>query len=164
MLRNRLLEGIWSGSITARPASDPGPISRAVAEIVKIPTISLTGTTRLAGLRMLPESTELLPGLSLGDVLAEELGLDVPYGAIVIFEAENDVEPIDTAQLRTLVEWALLEVLMPVRSGSGTPGASAREIGSVARALFQDESLNARFFPPSHFPGPEAEIEQRAAG
>jgi hypothetical protein len=47
------------------------------------------------------ESAELLPGASLGDVLAEELGIDIPHDAVVL------IEPVASAEAEEISGHAL---------------------------------------------------------
>ncbi|GAA6209915.1 hypothetical protein NBRC116601_32080 [Cognatishimia sp. WU-CL00825] len=54
-----------------------------------LPVITLTSKRDLSQPIAMMESAEVLPGISLGDVLAEELGLDVPYGALVLVQPQG---------------------------------------------------------------------------
>lgn len=165
MLTTKLLQGIWDGTITVLPDGQKGPVAEALMRIVSVPTVSLASRMSLGGVRLLPESTELLPGASLGDVLVEELGIEVPYGAIVVLEDESAAPAgeVDDGRLRILIERALLDVVLPADSRRTAAGPAAAD-----RLVFRDHGLNRRFFPglvQDASPGGQGPgLEQRAAG
>jgi hypothetical protein len=165
MLTTKLLQGIWDGTISVLPGGKQGPVADALTRIVSVPTVSLACRMSLGGVRLLPESTELLPGASLGDVLVEELGIEVPYGAIVVLEDASAAASgeVDAGRLRMLIERALLDVVLPADGRRAPAGPAAAE-----RLVFRDHGLNTRFFPglaQDASPGGQGPgLEQRAAG
>ncbi|MGJ8544655.1 MAG: hypothetical protein ACSHWZ_04360 [Sulfitobacter sp.] len=58
----------------------------------------------------MPEDIEPIPGICLGDILAEELDADVPYGALVVIRNQNALPNISYAA-GALVGEALLRVI-----------------------------------------------------
>ncbi|MGC9370093.1 MAG: hypothetical protein ACP5DX_11195 [Paracoccaceae bacterium] len=63
--------------------------------LLPLRTVHLTAKTGIDRVCIIPDETELMPALPLGDVLVEELELDVPYGTmVVITEAEQQPIPM----------------------------------------------------------------------
>lgn len=169
MLKRKLIEGIWNGTIAALPAGQKGRIAHAIGQIVDVPTVCLTPADDIGGIRLLPESIELMPDVTLGDMLAEELGVDVPYGAIVVFEdgAAAVSEVADTLRLRGLIEQALLDIVLPSQAARAKAAGrlTEGEKAASAKLRFRDHGLNDRFFARTSSGVPaEPPIEQRAAG
>ncbi|GHD99224.1 hypothetical protein U879_09575 [Defluviimonas sp. 20V17] len=136
---NILLEQIWSGAVTVWRDGEQGEIARGVCALLPVETICLANAEPHRAPRILPEATELLPGLSLGDVLAEELGLTVPFGAVVIFEEVAQAP----GQFQSGDEiWdEAAKALQYVGRDVSHP-----EAATVPPAGFRDDGLNARFF------------------
>lgn len=136
---NILLEQIWSGAVTVWRDGEKGEIARGISALLPVETICLANAGPHRAPRVLPEATELLPGLSLGDVLAEELGLTVPFGAVVVFEevAEDAGQSQSGDEIWDEATRALQYV---GRDGTRPKGAP------VPPAGFRDDGLNARFF------------------
>lgn len=86
-----LLELIWQGGL--RPAEGPGAarMTRLLRALLPVRTICLTAAAGIDRTRVLTEDSELMPALPLGDVLAEELGLEVPYGVLVVIDDEGQL-------------------------------------------------------------------------
>ncbi|WP_146194463.1 MULTISPECIES: hypothetical protein [unclassified Thioclava] len=92
MKSNNLLAQIWEGSVKQVSAGAGSQGSLVAAALLPAQTVVLRSTHKEASLLVLPESEELLPGISLGDVLVEELGIEVPYGSLVVIEPANAAE------------------------------------------------------------------------
>ncbi|EAQ01995.1 hypothetical protein OB2597_20261 [Pseudooceanicola batsensis HTCC2597] len=56
--------------------------------------VLLTAETGRAPVEVLMDDAEMMPALPLGDVLVEELGLDVPYGALVVLRDAGSPAPV----------------------------------------------------------------------
>ncbi len=84
MRNGELLEMIWRGDIVSSDSDAARRMARVLGTLVPLPIICLSARTGVDRSLLLLEETELMPGLPLGDVLAEELGIDVPYGAMVV--------------------------------------------------------------------------------
>ncbi len=136
---NILLEQIWSGAVTVWRDGEKGEIARGVSTLLAVETICLANAEPHRAPRVLPEATELLPGLSLGDVLAEELGVTVPFGAVVVFE--EVAETSDPSQSGDEIWDEATKVLQYVGRDGANAGAA-----KVPSAGFRDDGLNARFF------------------
>lgn len=92
MDRNDLLTIIWSGKVKVRSSSDRSPLATLLDGILSVPTVSLIATTGIKRPTAFADSAELMPGLQLGDVLAEELGFDIPINCVILLEPETSAE------------------------------------------------------------------------
>jgi hypothetical protein len=116
MRHDRLLELIWQGDI--QPASGPcsSRLQRGLGALLPLRTVSLAAGSGVDRRCILTDETELLPDVPLGDVLAEELSIDVPAGALVVISDDvllsNQVMDDELSyDLGVLVAEALLGVI-----------------------------------------------------
>ncbi len=139
-----VLEQIWSGAIEARSAENMSPLARLLGALLTVPMVTLVAHAEVARPFAMMETDELLPGTPLGDILAEELELDVPHDALVL------IEPVGFADALSFSGRALGEelgrILNEIATGggarSGVCGAFATEGGErpgpAMRALTRD--------------------------
>lgn len=101
MTEHNLLELIWSEAIELRQPDQRSPLARLLTELVTVPAITLVAHGGADRPFAMMEGTELLPGASLGDILTEELGIDVPRDAVVLIEpsAFADAEVFSGSEL-----------------------------------------------------------------
>lgn len=88
MRTEKLLRSIWREDVRVGDNATSRAFARGFQDIIQVRTLPL----RIAGTEapvVMAEDTELMPGLPLGDVLAEELELDVPYGTLVVMLPET---------------------------------------------------------------------------
>lgn len=90
MQNTMLLESIWQGDIYASKCQRSREISRLLGKILPLDIIHFTAKSGITRSCIVSEHIELLPEIHLGDVLAEELDVDVPYGAMVVVYKERD--------------------------------------------------------------------------
>lgn len=85
----RILEGLWDGRVTSLPATDPHALCSLIQGFLPVPSLCLSqrGTGAEDAL-VLGDDCRLASDLPLGDVLAEELDLDVPDRSLVILLPE----------------------------------------------------------------------------
>lgn len=91
-----LLEQIWGEAVEYCAPADMSPLAKLLSALLTVPTVALVTHAGMARAHALMEDTELLPGASLGDVLAEELGVDIPHDAVVL------IEPVESAEAEAL--------------------------------------------------------------
>lgn len=84
-----LLQNIWTRNIILPPDGQRSPLVSMLETLLPVPIITLVQRDSLVSPYALPESTPLLPSVSLGDVLAEELGLVVPVNALILIEPDH---------------------------------------------------------------------------
>ena len=82
MKTGKLLPMIWQGDVAAADADSD--LMRAFTALVPVCMVPVLADRGVAQPMVLSDDAELSPALSIGDVLAEELSLDVPYGSLVV--------------------------------------------------------------------------------
>ncbi len=84
MRHSQLLELIWQGDIQLASGLGARRLQRTLGALLPLRTVSLVATSGVDIGHILTDDTELLPELPLGDVLVEELSIDVPMGSLVV--------------------------------------------------------------------------------
>jgi len=79
-----LLENIWKGDIKAAQSRKLLQIKHLLGLILPLRIVCLSTSSAMTCSRIVSEETELLPNLPLGDVLVEELSINVPLGSMVV--------------------------------------------------------------------------------
>ncbi|MDG4648659.1 hypothetical protein P6F26_09385 [Roseibacterium sp. SDUM158017] len=83
--RNDVLSVLWSGKGTAVSEDEAGVFGMLFRAFFPARSILVGVADGALGERVLLDDTEVMPSLSLGDVLAEELNIIVPYGTPIVF-------------------------------------------------------------------------------
>lgn len=119
MRDSEILELIWGGDVRSAPQPASRELNRILSALLPVQLISLSVDIGVERFHIVPETRELLPDVSLGDVLAEELALDVPVGALVLLQNAALMDAaISTEDLSYDIGLLLGEVLVNVmRSG-----------------------------------------------
>lgn len=150
-----LLEQIWSDAIEVRAPDEMSPLARLLEALLTVPTVALVchgGGTRPYAMM---EGVDLLPGASLGDVLAEELGAYVPRDAVVL------VEPVGFADAESVSGHELGQELGRILMELASVGASPL-IRADAICPTVPDSMRAALRPMARdFGRPGAEPERR---
>ena len=164
MQADALLEQIWGNAIEVRAAGEMSPLARLLGALLTVPMVTLVAHAGGERPYAMMESDELLPGAPLGDILAEELGLDVPQEAVVL------IEPVGFADAASYSGSALGaelgRILGDIASSAAAPAGSGEEIRPIGtapmhparRALPRDF---ARILPEGDRPD---SAQKRAAG
>jgi hypothetical protein len=92
MGHDRLLELIWQGDIRPATGHRTTRLERALGALLPLRIVSLGASTGVDRRRVLTDDAEVMPDLPLGDVLAEELDLDVPQGALIVISDDRLVQ------------------------------------------------------------------------
>lgn len=95
MVRGELLAQIWDGSVQFDHENQQSPLSDLLGTIIRVPVVSLISSEKMNRPMALVEETELMDGASLGDILMEEMGLDVPQGALILVLPEGFMRATD---------------------------------------------------------------------
>ncbi|WP_102223643.1 hypothetical protein [Acidimangrovimonas sediminis] len=159
MTKKLLLEQIWNGSVSAWPTGEKGDIARGIAALLPVQTVCVDNAAPHGVPRVLPEATELLPGLTLGDVLAEELGIEVPFGALVVFETVVNAAVIGSSEhdIGCTSDEVLRHIVSGLDGRASLAPAAARSEAKQRNLGFRDDGLNARFFGAGRRASPMAE-------
>ena len=86
MVGDNLLTHIWDGDVEVCDTADRSPLAMLLDGVLSVPTVSLVMSNGIDRPMAFADSTELLPGLQLGDVLEEELGFEVPANCVILLE------------------------------------------------------------------------------
>lgn len=89
MVRKEILEQIWGNDLVAATKAETTPLTGILASLTKLPVVTLSSGHEAARPFALLEDTEVLEGVSLGDVLSEELNLEVPFGALILVQPKD---------------------------------------------------------------------------
>lgn len=94
MRHDRVLENIWTGRIRAARGGSATDLSRQLRALLPVHHVLLTAEACVDRVSVMLDDAELMPALPLGDVIVEELGVDVPYGALVILRDAGSTGPV----------------------------------------------------------------------
>ena len=86
MRNSEILDLIWSGDARSGPEPATGKIQCTLSALLPVRLITLSVDSGVERFHIVPETRELLPDASLGDVLVEELGIDVPVGSLILLQ------------------------------------------------------------------------------
>lgn len=84
MRQERFLELIWQGDIDVAQGAGANRLHRGLSALLPLRIVTLAAAAGVDRRRIMPDSTEMMQDLPLGDVLAEELGINVPAGSLVV--------------------------------------------------------------------------------
>ncbi|PYE84364.1 hypothetical protein [Pseudoroseicyclus aestuarii] len=122
-----LLELVWQGALRPSSGAAEQRAQRMLEAVLPVRTISLTASRGMTAAYVQPENIELMPALSLGDVLAEELDLEVPYGALVAIAPANLAASPDDEALSRRTGMVLGEALLGAMERGAFPLAHEGE-------------------------------------
>ncbi len=133
MPKQDLLNYIWSGGVKCRSRGEETPLAVLLECILSVPTVSLVMTTGMKEPMAFSDSEELLPGCQLGDVLLEEVGIDIPVNSVILFEphCEGAGEQVSASELGRQLGVILSSI-------AGRPSAQYTEMQSGAAFLDLD--------------------------
>ena len=83
-MRRRILELIWQGVVRPLNVTEAAMLQPMLSALLPMPIVSLKAGSGADRIAILPDELEVMPALPLGDVIVEELSVDVPYGALVL--------------------------------------------------------------------------------
>ena len=110
MQENRLIGGIWDGACRVSRAEDSNIFNTLIRSLIPVQVSVFEmqgwGEEPVA----VPEDYEPIPGICLGDILAEELNADVPFGSLVVIRREDTLSNMSHA-VGAIIGEALLRVV-----------------------------------------------------
>ena len=114
-MRTSVLELLWQGAIRPMHGTEANRLKRVLQAMLPMRIICLAASTGIDRISVLPDEIEVMPALPLGDVVVEELSVDVPYGALLMF-CDDDViaGPIENATLSYDLGIAVGQTLLTV--------------------------------------------------
>lgn len=120
MRHERLLELIWRGDVHPARKTSARRLQRAFNALVPLRCVALSASFGVDRSRVMREDIELLPEITLGDVIAQELPIDVPVGALVLLsDADLMAGRVPDCELSYDLGVLIVEVMLDViRSGT----------------------------------------------
>ncbi|WP_212522750.1 hypothetical protein [Actibacterium sp. MT2.3-13A] len=124
--------------------------------LLPVRAVHLSATAGVDRVCILSDETELLPGLPLGDVLVEELGIDVPYGtAIVISEEDGQDGPTTDEDMSYNLGMVVGNALLDVISRNVFPlhreSSALYVMGCSYHSMASGSGLQHLGLKPAHF-------------
>ncbi|SHF49717.1 hypothetical protein SAMN05444339_10710 [Loktanella atrilutea] len=110
MQEEKLTQSIWKGACCVDRADDCNQLKLLIKTLVPVETSVFQIQGWSGHPSVMADDIECIPGITLGDVLAEELDACVPYGSLVIIRNENAFSDISHA-VGTIVGEMLLHVV-----------------------------------------------------
>ncbi|MWD28458.1 hypothetical protein E0K89_013315 [Aquicoccus sp. SCR17] len=92
-----MLELVWEGAVQPAEGRGAARLRRLLKAMLPVRIVCLSAATGIDRVTVLPDELEVMPALPLGDVIAEELPVEVPYGSLLLI-CDADVfqpEPTD---------------------------------------------------------------------
>jgi len=132
MQRKILLERIWSQFIKMPESGCVSPLASILESLQPEKVVTLVQDSPLTAPYIMTEDTVLLPGVSLGDVLAEEFNVNVPKNSIVL------VEPAHLANAKEYDPKEIGEVLGRILTDIVSNGQGFLDTSNPARTKFQN--------------------------
>jgi hypothetical protein len=99
--KEALLGLIWNGVLKQNSEAEPTQLFSVMKTLFDVEVIALVSTDDVLDPVAYPETLELMEGVALGDVLAQEFSIEVPPGAIILIEPDRtyDEKFTDSKQL-----------------------------------------------------------------
>lgn len=142
MQEQEVLEQIWSARVEPRHRDRSSPLAQLLDTIFSVPTIGLVSTAGLSQPVAMMEGREMVMGATLGDILSEELDIDVPAGAIVLIEPAQlaDADGYSAAELGQMLGQIMVNLVgevFPHRAAQATrrPQDALPQATAYARAM-----------------------------
>ncbi|RMH46332.1 MAG: hypothetical protein D6688_04970 [Alphaproteobacteria bacterium] len=127
-MENEVLLGlIWSGAVEALAVRET-PLGAALDALLVVPTVVVVTKDVDHEPALFLADDEILPGCTVADLLAEELDIYAPEGAVVLVQSREAVDRQDISSERLGRELGgLLVALAGYRSTDGCAAASETE-------------------------------------
>ncbi|SEN26570.1 hypothetical protein SAMN04488011_103209 [Palleronia pelagia] len=110
MTMKTLLHALWDGAVRPCAPCRAETFDRLLSHFVPVNCVLLTIDDTMAQPRALSEDTNLVSGITLGDAVAEELDVDVPYGAVILIRHEAAIDDLSHAAGQAVAELAIAMV------------------------------------------------------
>jgi hypothetical protein len=88
MQNKEFVQNIWNGEITATLNDGSNPLDRLLKPLLPVNTVCLSMKDCKQTL-VWSDRKEVMPGITVGDLISEEMNIDVPYGTMVIIHDSN---------------------------------------------------------------------------
>lgn len=132
-----LLAQIWGGSIELDRAAEPSGLVALLTSMISVPLVVLQSDAEMDRPYAFMETTEVMDGVILGDVLPEEMELEVPYGAMIVVEPKGFFDKKTSAgALGQILGLVLMDIAHPdAPATAGVPRDEDHKLGNPIVAL-----------------------------
>ncbi len=114
-MRQRILELVWQGAVRPMSVTESSRLRRVFKAMLPMRIVCLAAAAGVSRISVLSDELEVMPALPLGDVIDEELGIDVPYGSLLVLCDEDSVtQPMAYEDLSFDMGTAVGKVLLTV--------------------------------------------------
>lgn len=114
-MRQRILELVWQGVVRPMTVTESSRLRRVFKAMLPMRIVCLAASSGITRIAVLSDELEVMPALPLGDVIVEELGVDVPYGSLLVLCDEDTVgQPMAYEDLSFDMGVAVGKVLLTV--------------------------------------------------
>jgi hypothetical protein len=154
--RNDVLSVLWSGKSTIVAGDETILFSALLLELFPGKTILVGVEDGAIPERVLLDDTEVMPSLSLGDVVAEELNITVPYGTVIVFAPSSVFLPTaSAAQLGNAIGHVYGQIIIEALHRGGFPmeremallmGLARSSVSAVERLVAVGQSISRAAF------------------
>lgn len=134
MERNGLIAQIWGGDLSLGNDQENSPLAGLLGSLMDVPVVTLVSDAEMLRPIAMMEETEVLHGASLGDVLAEEMGIEVAYGALVLIQPRDfaQSEDVTSKELGEVLGHIILEMTQGAFSVNGEGTDAAADVAHLA--------------------------------
>ncbi|WP_370228526.1 hypothetical protein [Cognatishimia sp.] len=110
-----LLAQIWGGAIELDATAEPSGLVALLTSMVSVPLVVLQSDGEQDRPYAFMETSEVMDGVILGDVLAEELEIEVPYGAMILVEPKGffEAQALSASALGQILGLVLMDIAHP---------------------------------------------------
>lgn len=146
LVEEQILRSIWSGEAALGCKEEQSPLALLLDSILSVPIVCLTVPLGDQTPIALADSMELMPGCMLGDILSEELGVDVPINCIILVEPQirSDAPPMSAKELGRNLGLALSSLSDPKFITSSTRRTQYQSLYSAkVTSRIMDDSVDA---------------------
>ena len=153
-MRNiEFVQKIWNGSITATLANGSNPVDRLLKPLLPVKTVclSMEGCKQT---QVWSDRKEVLPGVTMGDLVGEYLDIDVPYGTMIILHDSKlthaPMEEVSYAVGR-IVGFALITAACSAKVDVGRENEALYTMAYCYSQVVQSEFLRNIGLDVAHF-------------
>ena len=120
-MRRKILELIWSDAVVAMDPGRAVRMRRLLQAMIPVKFVFLENRAGVIHPAVMPDDLEVMPELSLGDVVVEELGVDVPFGSMLVIQDESHPGYEDRHAMSMDIGIVVGRVLLELLNRGGLP-------------------------------------------
>lgn len=145
-MKNRTLEMIWQEAVRPADPAATASFKGLIDALLPVKSVLLSADHGVDSVAVIPDEVELMPALSLGDVLVEELQIDVPYGSLAILCEQSFLDGcVDSASVSRAVGMAVGQTLLTVLRQGAFPLERENEALFVLASAYDQVARSPEF-------------------